>query len=652
MKNFKCLLSRFLMTTFAVCLGISSFSQFAGQIDTTFNPNNNGVPFSVNGYFRSVGVEVVGNSVYYALTGEPGCPKIRKYDFDGNEDLNWYSNQMSTWGTQFATTCLEVEKNVNGELTGEFFVAGRNSYNSMVNQGVRFLNKINADGTRDLNFVCPYTSWIAVCTTIFHDWENQTLYYSYRNGYGTVVLVSCNPNTGEVYQTFTIPSVNNNYSISKISKIPGTNDIVVGGSFDFTINGNTYKGLFKMDNQFNISPITGVNNFNNSFSVADIIFVNDSECDGTLTGTIKCYLAGGISEISGYTGFKNIVRFDISDNSWVIDQNYNPGCAGSVADICYYNCHLIATGNFASSSSSGSNVAFWTPKITAFDSNGLISDEFKLTNTGSGIGGVYVQGYENSFGQGAGRCIAVNPNDDGNERWEIFVGGSFVNLIQGPAQPRSVIKNMNFMAKLYGFSLSIETNFTYCLDIINDNQYSISTFDISNTTGCEKWELYESDSPSNWNLIRTENTHDFSDTSLVVGKWYKLVRIVTECGNSCSSSYVIYKDVQNCQIQNNGAELRTIVISEQDNNILINEEIESLDINAYPNPSSGMFLIQDGLKNEFRDVSVYNTLGSKVLCKRFNTENYQIDLSELTSGVYMIVVTTDDGVKKIQVIKE
>ena len=651
MKNFKCLLSRFLLTTFAICLGISSFSQFAGQIDTTFNPNNNGVPFSTNGYFRAVGVEVVGNSVYYAFTGEPNCPKIRKYDFDGNEDLSWYSNQMSTWGTQFATTYLEPEKDINGNYTGEFFVCGRNSFNSMVNQGVRFLNKINADGTRDLNFVCPYPSWISVCSTIYHDWENQKLYYSYRNGYGTVVLVCCDTNTGQVFQTFTIPSVNNNWSISKIIKVPGTEDIIVGGSFNFTLNDNTYNGLFKMDSQFNISPISGVTEFNSSYSIADIIFVNDVECDGSLTGTMKCYVAGGISEISGLSGFKNIARFNINGSNWIIDQSYKPGCAGAVLDICYYNCHLIATGNFASSSSSGSNVPFWSPKITAFTNEGIVSEEFKLTNNGAGIGGIYVQGFENSFGQGAGRCLAVNPNTDGNDRWEIFVGGSFVSLIQGP-WPRNVIKPVNYMAKLYGFRSSIDTKFTYCLDEVNDNQYSVSTFDISNTTGCEKWELYESDSPTTWNLIRTENTHDFSDTNLVVGKWYKLVRIVTECGNSCSSNYVIYKDYQNCQIQNNGAELRSVVISEQDNNIIRREEIETLDVNVYPNPSSGIFIIQDQLRDDFRDVSVYNSLGAKVYKKCYNSENYQIDLTDLPSGVYMLVITTDKDVRRTQIIKE
>lgn len=653
MKKFKCLLNRISLSILFVCLGISSIAQLAGGVDTTFAPNNNGIPFSTSGYYRSMGVEVVGNSVYYAFSSEPGFPKIRKYDFQGNEDESWYSNQMSTWSTQFATTCLEPEKNQNGDYTGEFFIGGRNSYNSMSSQGVRFLNKINSDGTRDLNFVCPITSWISVCSAIYQDWENQKLYFSYRNGYGTVVIACCDQNTGVIFQTFTIPSISNNFDIRKITKIPGTNDIVAGGTFDFTINGQNYVGMFRLDSQFNVLPINGITGLAGSFSISDILFVNSSECDGTLTGSMKVYLSGGISQISGVSNLRNIARFDLSGNNWIIDSNYNPGCSGYVADICYYNCHLIATGNFASSMPKGNYAPTWSPKVTAFTSDGLLSDEFKMLNTGSGLGGVYLQGFENNFGQGDGRCLAVNSNDDGNDRWEIFIGGTFVNLISGPQQPRNVLKHVNFMAKLYGFNSNIDSRFDYCLEEGDSDRYSISTFEISNTNGCEKWSLYESDNVSNWNLIRTELSHDFTDTTLLINKWYKLTRTVTECGNSCSSSYIIYKESQNCQTPNSGVELRQLVINSESDNIEIKQiEMETDNLQIFPNPSNGIITVTDNFKDEFRNISLYNSIGSKVFNNGFNSNNYRIDFTELPSGVYMLVITTDIGVQRQQIIKE
>jgi hypothetical protein len=209
------------------------------------------------------------------------------------------------------------------------------------------------------------------------------------------------------------------------------------------------------------------------------------------------------------------------------------------------------------------------------------------------------------------------------------------------------------MAKLYGFGNTIDTRFTYCLDEIDLNKYSISTFDISNTSGCEKWELYESDNtPFNWNLIRTEMTHDFTDTTLINNKWYKLVRTVTECGNSCSSSYVIYKETQNCQIQNNGVELRTLVITSEPINEMRQIETEVSNLQVYPNPSNGLITINDSFKDEFRSISLYNSIGAKVFSKNYNSNNYKLDFTDLPNGVYMLVITTDNGVQKQQIIKE
>jgi hypothetical protein len=62
--------------------------------------------------------------------------------------------------------------------------------------------------------------------------------------------------------------------------------------------------------------------------------------------------------------------------------------------------------------------------------------------------------------------------------------------------------------------------------------------------------------------------------------------------------------------------------------------------------------VNDDFKGAFRNIDVYNSLGTKVLNITTTTEAYQLDMSELPSGVYMIVVTTKDGVKKQQIIKE
>ena len=122
--------------------------------------------------------------------------------------------------------------------------------------------------------------------------------------------------------------------------------------------------------------------------------------------------------------------------------------------------------------------------------------------------------------------------------------------------------------------------------------------------------------------------------------------------NSCSSGYIIYKESQNCQISNNGVELRALVISSEEHEEIkqIESEISTLDI--FPNPTNGIVTIQDSFKDEFRSVSLYNSLGSKVISKNYNSNNYKIDITDLPNGVYMLVITTDTGIQKQQIIKQ
>lgn len=640
-----------ILTLLMFTISIVTQAQLAGAVDTTFAPNNDGVAFSTAGYFGAKGVEVIGNSVYYAYATSPGLPAIRKYDFNGNEDQEWYANQMATWGAQFATVKLEPERSTNGDYTGKFFICGRNSFNSMVNQGVRFLNKINADGTRDLNFVCPIASWISICTAMYHDWENGKLYYAYRSGSSlTQVLVCCDANTGQTLQTLNIPGSND--GVRCITKIPNTNDIIVGGNLDFNLNGNQYVGLFRLTSDFTIAPLEGITNLPCSFGVADILFVDDTDCSGIATGNTIAYIAGGGTAMSGVTGLRGLARFYLNGNVWSIDSNYNAGCSGSIGDIVYYNCHLIAAGNFASSMPTGPYAPTWSPKVTAFTSEGQLSPEFRMQNIGHGLGGVYMTGFEDNIGQGSGTCLAVSPALDGNDRWEIFVGGSFVSVIQG-STPRSVMKPANYMAKLFGFGNTIDTRFTYCLDEGTNGTYSIYTFDVSEISGCERWELYQSNSPtSDWSLIQTSFNHEFSDTSLVGGVWYKLVRTVVVCGVSCSSNYIIYRTLQDCLGDNSGIELRSIALSEDDVEILQQLEKQAMDITIQPNPSMGIVTITDGYENGFRSVAVYNSIGAIVASTTSNNQKYQMDLTDLPAGMYMVVVTTDSGVLAQQLIKE
>ncbi len=77
---------------------------------------------------------------------------------------------------------------------------------------------------------------------------------------------------------------------------------------------------------------------------------------------------------------------------------------------------------------------------------------------------------------------------------------------------------------------------------------------------------------------------------------------------------------------------------------------ETNNFKAYPNP------IKDVLNLSFdkniSNVAVFNLLGQDVLTKSVNSNQTQIDFSNLASGTYLLKVTADNQVKTIKVMKE
>lgn len=82
------------------------------------------------------------------------------------------------------------------------------------------------------------------------------------------------------------------------------------------------------------------------------------------------------------------------------------------------------------------------------------------------------------------------------------------------------------------------------------------------------------------------------------------------------------------------------------------EEVESLGLSVYPNPSNGVLNIElnDLIETELK---VYNTLGQEVFTKTINEKKSSIDLNSLIDGVYSLHLKNLNGVttKKIIVKK-
>lgn len=85
----------------------------------------------------------------------------------------------------------------------------------------------------------------------------------------------------------------------------------------------------------------------------------------------------------------------------------------------------------------------------------------------------------------------------------------------------------------------------------------------------------------------------------------------------------------------------------QDGNALLsNKHFNSIEFTAYPNPTSSLITIM--LDEEIKNVTIYNLMGAKVM----NTSSNQIDVSHLSSGTYIMKVTTEKGIGTKKIIKK
>ena len=70
----------------------------------------------------------------------------------------------------------------------------------------------------------------------------------------------------------------------------------------------------------------------------------------------------------------------------------------------------------------------------------------------------------------------------------------------------------------------------------------------------------------------------------------------------------------------------------------------------YPNPTTNLLTIQNQNNLKIDSVSLYDTLGRKVMESNEATES--MDVSNLTAGVYFIHITTDRGIETKKIIKK
>lgn len=85
----------------------------------------------------------------------------------------------------------------------------------------------------------------------------------------------------------------------------------------------------------------------------------------------------------------------------------------------------------------------------------------------------------------------------------------------------------------------------------------------------------------------------------------------------------------------------------------VNENLFANNIKIYPNPTSSKVFF-DNSKEYFKEVSIYNYLGQEVKRSSFKTyeTNQEIDLSSLSSGLYILNFKGDKTSKTVRIVKQ
>ncbi len=86
------------------------------------------------------------------------------------------------------------------------------------------------------------------------------------------------------------------------------------------------------------------------------------------------------------------------------------------------------------------------------------------------------------------------------------------------------------------------------------------------------------------------------------------------------------------------------------NTILSSDSFTVSNIKLYPNPTSNVLNIES--LGNIQNVSVFNVLGQEVLTQEVNSSTLKLDVSNLTSGIYVIKTMIDGNVSSTKFIKE
>ena len=83
---------------------------------------------------------------------------------------------------------------------------------------------------------------------------------------------------------------------------------------------------------------------------------------------------------------------------------------------------------------------------------------------------------------------------------------------------------------------------------------------------------------------------------------------------------------------------------------LNNDDFDTIKIVYYPNPVIDILTIQASI--ELKNAKIYNVLGQPIFQKRFNSNEIQLNISNVPTGTYFVIVESDERKETFKILKK
>ena len=83
---------------------------------------------------------------------------------------------------------------------------------------------------------------------------------------------------------------------------------------------------------------------------------------------------------------------------------------------------------------------------------------------------------------------------------------------------------------------------------------------------------------------------------------------------------------------------------------LNNDEFDTINIVYYPNPVIDILTIKASI--ELKNAKIYNVLGQTIFQQRFNSNEIQLNISNVPTGTYFVLVESDDRKETFKILKK